>query len=63
MESKIIEFLKNKGCSATWLMRLEGIGTANELRKQLRKMEKEGKVTIDPNFSSKNNLVWRLSSV
>lgn len=61
MREQIIRYMKFRdGIAATWHMRLAGIGSALELRRELRKMEAEGIVRLHRRYTSSNNLVWEL---
>lgn len=59
MDEQILAYLKKHGRSPTWHMRIDGLGTATDLRKRLRKMEQAGLVKVSPH-SSPNMLIWEL---
>lgn len=60
MKQDILNFLKKNGISATWNMRLAGIGESRKLLKALKELESDGKVRRH-HFSTSNNFVWELS--
>lgn len=63
LRERIIAYMKfrDQPC-ATWWMRLAGIGSAAQLRRELRKMEAEDIVRVSKRYTSSNNLVWELTN-
>ena len=59
MEKLIIDMLSEHGILSTWLIGLRIKEPSWKIRKELRRLEKEGKVAVHK-FSSRNNLVWTL---